>query len=246
LCGRGDRERSERPDESGSTGPTGLRIPLEASDSFGADSQKMGKIINIDSDKPQKKKIEEAVRVLKRGGLVIFPTDTVYGLGASLHFARAIDRIYKVKRRPQKKPLVFLIGFKKDIGRFANESSVEVKKLVKYFWPGPLTLIFSSKKYKTIALRMPNHRIALGLIRSAGPLAATSANLSGRKESVMLSGVGRRLLEKVDLSIDGGKTPLGRVSTVLDVTKYPFRIVREGYIKEVKLRRCIKTKAGNV
>jgi len=219
---------------------------MEASDSFGADSHKMGKIINIDSDKPQKKRIEEAVGVLKSGGLVVFPTDTVYGLGASIHFPRAIDRIYRIKKRSRKKPLVFLIGFKKDIGRFANELFGEVKKLVNCFWPGPLTLIFSSKKYKTIALRMPDHRIALGLIRSAGPLAATSANLSGKKESVVLNGVGKRLLEKVDLSIDGGRTPRGRISTVLDVTKYPFRVIREGCIKEVKLRRCIKTKAGNV
>jgi len=206
----------------------------------------MGKIINIDSDKPQKKKIEEAVRVLKSGGLVVFPTDTVYGLGASIHFPRAMDRIYEIKKRPQEKRLVFLVGFKKDIGRFTNALSTEAKKLVQYFWPGPLTLIFSSKKYKTVALRMPDHRIALGLIRRAGPLATTSANLSGRKESVVLNGVGRELLEKVDLSIDGGKTPRGRVSTVLDVTKYPFTIVREGCIKKVELRRFIETKARNV
>jgi len=216
------------------------------SDSFGADSHKMGKIINIDSDKPQKKRIEEAVGVLKSGGLVVFPTDTVYGLGASIHFDRAMDRIYEIKKRPREKRLVFLVGFKKDIGRFTNALSTEAKQLVQYFWPGPLTLIFSSKKYKTVALRMPDHRIALGLIRKAGPLAATSANLSGRKESVVLNGVGRKLLEKVDLSIDGGKTPLGRVSTVLDVTKYPFRVVREGCIKKVELRRFIETKARNV
>jgi len=206
----------------------------------------MGKIIKIDSQKPERKRIAEAIRVVRRGGLVIFPTDTVYGLGVSIRFPRAIRKIYRIKKRSGRKPLVFLIGHKKDIRKFTNRVSNEVKKLIRDFWPGPLTLIFPSKKYKTIALRMPDHRIALGLIRKAGPLAATSANLSGRKESVVLNGVGRKLLEKVDLSIDGGKTPLGRVSTVLDVTKYPFTIVREGCIKKVELRRFIETKARNV
>ena len=196
----------------------------------------MGKIIKINSRRPQRKRIEEAVRLLKRGGLVIFPTDTVYGLGASIRFPRAIRKIYRIKRRSGKKPLVFLIGFKKDIGKFTGRLSNEAKKLIRNFWPGPLTLLFTSRKYKTIALRIPDHRIALSLIRRAGPLAVTSANLSGRKESVTLRGVENQLLQEADLSIDGGKAPLGRVSTVLDVTKRP-KVVREGCIKERELRQ---------
>ena len=202
----------------------------------------MGKIIKINSEKPQKKRIQEAVRVLRRGGLVIFPTDTVYGLGASIRFPRTIGKIYRIKKRSRKKPLVFLIGNKKDIIKFTGRLSNEVKKLIRDFWPGPLTLIFTSKKYKTIALRMPDHRIVLGLIRGVGPLAVTSANLSGRKEKVTLKAVENQLLQKADLSIDGGKAPLGRVSTVLDVTKHPFKVIREGCIKEIELKEKTRDK----
>ncbi len=198
----------------------------------------MGKIIRINSQKPEGKRIEEAVGVLRRGGLVIFPTDTVYGLGASIRFPKTIKKIYRMKKRSGKKPLVFLIGFKKDIRKFISRSSGEVKKLIRDFWPGPLTLILRSKKCNTVALRMPSHKIALKLVRGAGPLAATSANLSGRKENISLKRVENRLLKETDLCIDGGRATLGRVSTVLDVTKYPFKVLRRGYIKEEELRRA--------
>ncbi len=200
----------------------------------------MGKIIKVNSEKPERKRIREAVRVLRRGGLVIFPTDTVYGLGAGIRFPKTIRKIYRIKKRSGKKPLVFLIGFKKDIRKFTNKLSNEVKKLVRDFWPGPLTLVLPSKKYKTIALRMPDHRIALGLIRGAGPLAVTSANLSGKKENVTLKAVESQLLKEADLCIDGGKVPRGTVSTVLDVTNHPFQVAREGCIKEKKLRDTIR------
>ncbi len=200
----------------------------------------MGKIIKINYQKPERKRIGEAIRVLRKGGLVIFPTDTVYGLGASIRFPKTLRKIYRIKKRSGRKPLVFLIGFKKDIGKFTNKLSSEVKKLIRDFWPGPLTLVFPSKKYKTIALRMPDHRIALGLIRGAGPLAVTSANLSGKKENVTLKAVESQLLKEADLCIDGGKVPLESVSTVLDVTNHPFQVVREGCIKEKELRKTTK------
>ena len=200
----------------------------------------MVKIIKVNSEKPERKRIEQAVGVLRRGGLVIFPTDTVYGLGASIRFPKTLRKIYRIKKRSGKKPLVFLIGFKKDIRKFTNKLSNEAKKLARDFWPGPLTLVLPSKKYKTIALRMPDHRIALGLIRGAGPLAVTSANLSGKKENVTLKAVESQLLKEADLCIDGGKVPLGRVSTVLDVTNHPFQVAREGCIKEKKLRQTTR------
>ena len=203
----------------------------------------MVKIIKINSQKPERKRIAEAVGVLRRGGLVIFPTDTVYGLGASICFPKTIRKIYRIKKRSGRKPLVFLIGFKKDIGKFTNKLSNEMKKLVRDFWPGALTLVFPSKKYKTIALRMPDHRIVLGLIRGAGPLAATSANLSGKKENVTLKAVENRLLKEADLCIDGGKTPRGSVSTVVDVSNHPFQVIREGCIKEKELRKAVKGKS---
>jgi len=200
----------------------------------------MGKIIKINSEKPARKRIAEATRILRRGGLVIFPTDTVYGLGASIRFPKTLRKIYRIKKRSGKKPLVFLIGFKKDIGKFTNRLSSEVKKLIRDFWPGALTLVFPSKEYKTIALRMPDHKIALGLIRGAGPLAVTSANLSGKKENVTLKAVENRLLKEADLCIDGGRAPRERVSTVLDVTNHPFQVIREGCIKEKELRGRIR------
>lgn len=202
----------------------------------------MGKIIKINSEKPERKRIAEATRILRGGGLVIFPTDTVYGLGASIRFPKTLRKIYRIKKRSGRKPLVFLIGFKKDIEKFTNRLSNEVKKLIRDFWPGALTLVFPSRKYKTIALRMPDHKIALGLIRGAGPLAVTSANLSGKKENVTLKAVENRLLKEADLCIDGGRASLERVSTVLDVTNHPFQVIREGCIKEKKLRGRIRYK----
>jgi len=202
----------------------------------------MAKIIKINYQKPERKRIAEAIRVLRRGGLVIFPTDTVYGLGASIRFPKTVRKIYRIKRRSGKKPLVFLIGFKKDIGKFTDKLSNEAKRLVRDFWPGPLTLVFPSKKYKTIALRMPDHRIVLGLIRGAGPLAATSANLSGKKDNVTLKTVENRLLKEADLCIDGGKAPRGSVSTVLNVINHPFQVIRGGCIKEKELRKAIKSR----
>jgi len=200
----------------------------------------MGKIIKINAEKPEREKIQEAVAVLKRGGLVIFPTDTVYGLGASIRFPRAMRRIYRIKKRSSKKPLVLLVGFKKETGKFADKISNEMRKLVKKLWPGPLTLVVTSKKYGTIALRMPDHRIALGLIRGAGPLAATSANISGKRENIRIKGIEKRLLREVDLSIDGGEATLGMVSTVADVTSRPFKVIRKGCIGEEELRKAIK------
>ena len=202
----------------------------------------VGKIIKINPEKPERERIGEAIRVLRRGGLVIFPTDTVYGLGASIRFPGTIRKIYRIKKRSGKKPLVFLIGFKKDVGKFTDKLSNEAKRLVRDFWPGALTLVFPSKKYKTIALRMPHNKIALELIRGAGPLAATSANLSGKKDNVTIKTVENRLLKEADLSIDGGKAPRGSISTVLDVTDYPFRVIREGCIKGKELREAIKSR----
>lgn len=203
----------------------------------------MGKIIRINSEKPERERIEQAVCVLRRGGLVIFPTDTVYGLGASIRFPRTVRKIYRLKKRSGKKPLVFLIGFKKDIRKFVDNISREAKRLVRDFWPGALTLVFPSRKYKTIALRMPDHRIALGLIRGAGPLAVTSANLSGKKENVTLKTVENRLLQEADLCIDGGKAPRGSVSTVVDVSQHLSQVIRKGYIREKELRKRVKDKA---
>jgi len=197
----------------------------------------MGTIIKINPQKPKRKKIEEAVSVLKKGGLVIFPTDTVYALGGSIRFPKAINRIYWIKKRSRKKPLVFLIGFKKDVKKFTAKLSKGVKRLIRDYWPGSLTLVLpSTKKHKTVALRMPDHRIALGLIRGAGALAATSANLSGRKENISVKGMEKRLLQQADLCIDGGEAPLKSVSTVLDATSYPFKVLRKGTIKEEELK----------
>jgi L-threonylcarbamoyladenylate synthase len=221
-----------------------LRVPIENREKERGNLEiGVGKIIRINSENPERKRIAEATRILRRGGLVIFPTDTVYGLGASIRFPKTIRKIYRLKKRSGKKPLVFLIGFKKDIRKFADNISREAKRLVRDFWPGGLTLVFPSKKYKTIALRMPDHRIALGLIRGAGPLAVTSANLSGKKENVSLKAVENQLLQEADLCIDGGKAPLERVSTVLNVTNHPFQVIREGYIKEKELRKRVKDKA---
>lgn len=188
----------------------------------------------------EKDKIKEVAGIIKKGGIVIFPTDTVYGIGASAFNQNAVKRIYKIKGRQKKKPLILFIRHKKEISRFIKKIPKNSYNLIKKYWPGSLTLIFNAKKNvpswlkdkrSTIGVRIPDNPIALAIVESAGPLATTSANISGKKSPVKIKDIPVRLLKKVDLVIDGGPAKIGRESTVLDLTEEPFKVLRKGAIK---------------
>jgi len=177
-----------------------------------------------------------AMEVLARGGLVAFPTDTVYGVGAPAFSARSAERIYAAKGRQPEKALPILIADLDSAERVAEPLTGEVRRLARAFWPGPLTLVVrklpavpeSVSRGLTIGLRVPNHRVALELLRAGGPLAATSANLSGGPDPRSAEEVAAGLGGRVDLILDGGKVPGGRASTVIDCTVWPPKLIREG------------------
>jgi len=196
------------------------------------------KVIKIDPDIPETKKIEEAVKILKKGGLVAFPTETVYGIAAAYNNASAIERLYKVKNRPKNKPFTIHISRVEMIEKFGCETSPLVKTLIGRFWPGPLTVVLKMKdKKKTLAFRMPEGAIAIELIERIGiPVVAPSANISGGKSPETAEDVLRDLDGKIDIVIDGGPTKIGIDSTIVDATSFPYRILREGAIPSTSIK----------
>lgn len=193
--------------------------------------------------------IKKAVRILKHGGIVVFPTETVYGLGARLSDENAIKKIFAVKGRPFDNPLIVHISDKSQLRFLTKKVPAPAKQLMEKFWPGPLTLIFKRSSQvpssvvnglDTVAIRMPAHLVALQLLRSLKePLAAPSANRSGRPSPTCYEDVQKELGTKVDLILNGGNSDLGLESTVLDVTCKPFRILRPGCITLEHLREVV-------
>lgn len=182
--------------------------------------------------------IRRALEILGQGGLVAFPTDTVYGVGALVSKAQAIAQLYVVKGRSDEKAIPILLSDIAQLALVALEVSESVRRLADRFWPGPLTLVLPKQptlpaeisSQRTIGVRMPDHPIALALMRQTGPLAVTSANLSGGENSVTALQVMAQLGGLIPLILDGGKTPGGSPSTVVDCTAVEPRILRSGPI----------------
>ena len=188
--------------------------------------------------------IQAAGEVLKQGGIVAFPTDTVYGLGAVFDDEKAVRKIFAAKGREEKKPLSILVADSAQVELLSEIKSGEMaqkaERLMKKYWPGALTLIFRKKPGipdavtaggETIGIRMPDMELTRELIRAAGkPLAAPSANTSGKRSSVSAREVLEDLDGKIDMVIDGGTCPVGVASTVVDMTGETPVILREGVI----------------
>lgn len=211
------------------------------------------KIIKIDMSAPDwDKQLDGAAEVLRSGGLVAFPTETVYGLGANALDENAVKSIYRAKGRPSDNPLIIHISDTTALDDLASSIPAVAPCLVKAFWPGPLTLVFPKSDripfiitagLDTVAIRMPSHPIALALIKKAGiPVAAPSANSSGRPSPTLAKHVIEDLSGKVDIIIDGGTSMVGLESTVLDIIAEPPVILRPGGITQEQLRQLL----GNV
>ena len=189
--------------------------------------------------------IEKAVQLLKAGGLVAFPTDTVYGVGAYAFLPQAVERIYHVKGRPLNKPIPLLLNSAESLPQVARDIAPEAWLLTKKFWPGALTLVLHRKPVvpdivtgsgSTVALRVPDHAFTLRLIEAVGaPLATTSANLTGHPDPQTAQEVVEYLEGRIDLVLDGGRCPGGIPSTVMDLTETPPAIVRPGAISREEL-----------
>lgn len=182
--------------------------------------------------------IPHALETLRAGGLVAFPTDTVYGLGCLAFDQAAIESIYVAKDRPLEKAIPILIADVDDLDRVARDLPERARRLASRFWPGPLTLILPKRvdlpaavsATDTVGVRIPDNDIARTLLRAAGPMAVTSANLSGRENPRTVSEVIRQLDGRIPLVLDGGETRGGVPSTVVDVSGAEPVILREGPI----------------
>ncbi|MBV6466178.1 MAG: Threonylcarbamoyl-AMP synthase [Anaerolineales bacterium] len=180
--------------------------------------------------------IARALEILRAGGLVVFPTDTVYGLGSLAFDQAAIESIYAVKGRPLEKAIPILIADAADLDRLARAVTDLARRLASRFWPGPLTLVLPKRAdlpaavsaTRTVGVRVPDHAAARALLRAAGPMAVTSANLSGRSSPRSAEEAASQLGGRVPLVLDGGETPGGVPSTVVDVSGSVPVILREG------------------
>lgn len=198
------------------------------------------KVVKLDPENIDYNIIKEAAHIINRGGLVVFPTETVYGIGADALNDGAVEKIFKAKGRPQDNPLIVHIADLDELYDLALEVPEQAKLLAEKFWPGPLTMILYKKKIlsdkitaglNTAAIRLPVNKIALALIReSKKPIAAPSANISGRPSPTEASHVIEDLMGKVDMIIDGGSTFIGLESTVVDMTGPVPLILRPGGI----------------
>lgn len=189
-------------------------------------------------DAAQPDALLHAADLLRAGGLVAFPTDTVYGLGALVWNAASVAHIYWAKDRPPEKAIPVLLAGLDEIRLLADEPSPDVTALARRFWPGPLTLVIPCGAHvpeivtagtQTVAVRVPNHPVALRLLALVGqPLAVTSANRSGNASPQTAQQVIQQLAGRVDAVVDGGVCPGGVPSTVLDLTTSPPHILRAG------------------
>lgn len=207
------------------------------------------KVLQINSQQPEPDRIQAAVEILRRSGLVAFPTETVYGLGGNALDVIAVDRIYLAKRRPASDPLIVHIHDVSQLDLLAIHIPDAARQLAQAFWAGPLTMVLKraanvpsniAHNLDTVAVRMPVHPVALALIRAAGfPIAAPSANTFTRPSSTTAAHVLEDLSGHVDLVLDGGAAPIGLESTVIDMTQPQPVILRPGGVLLADLQRII-------
>ncbi|NWG11654.1 threonylcarbamoyl-AMP synthase [Candidatus Bathyarchaeota archaeon] len=199
---------------------------------------KTTQLLKVDSQNPEREKIRLAADLIRRGDLVAFPTETVYGLGADALNPKAVLALFEAKKRPLDNPPIVHVGNVSDVYRLVVEILPKAETLMKKFWPGPLTLIFERSEtvpdvtvagLDTVAIRIPKHNVALALLRESHcPIAAPSANIAGKPSPTMAKHVLEDLNGRIDAVLDAGPTSIGVESTVLDLTVKPPQILRPG------------------
>ncbi len=207
------------------------------------------RLLPIDPEKFSEEDLKQAANLIGQGEIIAFPTETVYGLGASVYSASGIKKIFQAKGRPMDNPLIVHISSMEMLNNIVDEISPNVKQLCEAFWPGPLTILFPKSEkilpevtahLPTMAVRMPNNPIALKLIDLAGvPIAAPSANISGRPSPTTAEHVFHDFNGKIPLILDGGPCFVGVESTVIDVQRVPPLILRPGGLNFENLRKYL-------
>ena len=200
--------------------------------------------------------VREAAKILKNGGTVVFPTDTVYGLGTSFYSLEGIKKIYKIKRRETDKPLIALISDTKYLDKLIDAEYgdiQDIKKITEKYWPGELTIIFKANENvpknavsngSTIGIRIPKNEISLKIIENSGGIVfTTSANISGEKSPVKTQDISYDILEKTDFILDGGTILNGVPSTVIKYSAGKISVLREGNIKTGEILKLFMRRA---
>jgi len=222
------------------TEPEGFRMYSEV---------KGTRVIRVDPSRPDVESIRVAANIIRSGGTVAFPTETVYGLGADALNPEAVMKIFKAKERPPDNPIIVHVSSEADARRLAAEFPKKAAELTERFWPGPLTIVLKASKavprvttggLDTVAIRMPSHKVASALIRESGvPIAAPSANIAGRPSPTTAEHVVEDLAGRIDLILDAGSTNVGVESTVVDMTRNPPVILRPGGTTAEELRKVL-------
>jgi len=207
-------------------------------------------IFKVNPFNPQIKYIKKAAEYIKKGEVIAFPTETVYGLGGDATNKDSILKIFKIKERPLDNPIIVHIADLKDLEFVAEDIPEIAFKLIKKFWPGPLTLILKRSKnipketsagLETVAVRMPSHPVALSLIKYSNvPIAAPSANKSGKPSPTKASHVLDDFKDKIPLILDAGHTLYGVESTVIDLTKVPPILLRPGALPAEDIKKVVE------
>jgi len=201
------------------------------------------KIIKINPLNPEEALIKQAARELASGKLIIIPTETVYGIAADASNKEALDRLCEIKKRPKDKPFALLIADKKRVEEFACDIPVVAYKLMRKFWPGPLTILLKAKNQGKVGLRMPDNQVTLEILTESKVTAACpSANISDKPAPVNFQEAIKDLDGLVDLAVDAGAAKLGMESTIVDLTVQPLEIVRSGAIKDEQILASAKIK----
>lgn len=208
------------------------------------------KILRVNPKNPSISQIRQAAKIIKSGGVVAFPTETVYGLGANALDSKSVGKIFVAKGRPSDNPLIVHISDIAEVGILADDIPNIAYDLMERFWPGPLTLVLKKSKIvpkivtgglDTIAIRMPKNRISQAIIREAGvPIAAPSANIAGRPSPTMAKHVKEDLSGRIGLIIDGGPTKIGIESTVVDLSKKTPMLLRPGSVTLEQLQEIVE------
>jgi L-threonylcarbamoyladenylate synthase len=206
-------------------------------------------IRKINSQKPEAGIIKEAAGVIKRGGVIVFPTRCLYGLGADAMNPGAVARVIAIKQRPSNNPILLLIHSIKQLELLVEKIPPAAGAIMEAFWPGRVTLVFDARdtlpglltaQTGKIGVRLPGHPVAAAILRQVkGPVTGTSANLSGRPGCNRLPDMGCQITGQVDLVLDAGTLQGGIGSTVVDVTEEPPRILREGQVTARQIMRSL-------
>jgi len=209
----------------------------------------MSKTLSVHLDLQDDEPLQQAAEVVRQGGIIVYPTETLYGIGADAFNGAAVRRVQEVKRRSESKPILLIIRSVDMLKGLVTEVPPDAVRLMEAFWPGPLTLIFKAEPglpreltqgTGTIGVRVPSSAVCLRLLELSGcPLTSTSANVSGASVPRTVSGIRKALHEGIDLYLDAGELPSHTPSTVLDVSTSRPKILRDGAISRKRLQEFI-------